>query len=187
MKAVRILLCAVVWAGTPLAETAIVDVLTLKKTDGSTHQVRTGDARATAVVFVSAECPMSLQYPERLAKLAADYAGKGIQFLLVNSNVNETNEEVEKQRTAAGIALPIYRDPAAALAEFLGAVATPTAVVIDQTGARRYRGMIDNSRDPSRVTKELLRMALDAVLAGRPVEIAYTRVIGCTIKAAALP
>ena len=85
MKALRIFFCAAVWAGISLAETVTVDILTLKKTDGATYQVRTGDARATAVVFLSAECPMSLQYPERLAKLAADYAGKSIQYVRTTS------------------------------------------------------------------------------------------------------
>ena len=164
-----------------------VDAFTLKKTDGSFYRLQSSDVRATAIVFVSAVCPMSVQYSERLTKLASDFSNKSVRFLIVNSNINETDEEVETQRVAARMNLPIYREPTGTLAGKLGAVATPTAVVVDQGGVKQYIGMIDNSRDPSRVTKELLRTALDAVLAGRPVETSRTRVIGCTIKAVERP
>jgi hypothetical protein len=172
--------------GAGCAQQAEISSLTLKSTDGSTHRFRLADSRATAVVFISAVCPMSVEHSDRLSALARDYSGKDVRFLLVNSNVNETNAEVEAQRTAAKLPVPVYRD-AGSLAATLGATATPTAVVIDQTGVLRYFGMIDNSRIPERVTKELLRLALNAVLAGRPVEITRTRVLGCAIKIADQP
>lgn len=174
------------WLTAAIVTAASIESLTVKTTDGATHHFRPSEAQATAVIFVSAVCPMSAEYSDRLSALARQYSARGVRFLLVNSNVNETNAEVEAQRAAAKLPMPIYRDRGL-LAAMLGATATPTAVVIDQTGAQRYVGMIDNSRNPARVTKELLRLALDAVLGGRPVEIARTKVMSCTIKSAELP
>lgn len=163
---------------------SVVDTpLKLRKPDGSLHKVSTSGASATVVIFVSTVCPMSMEYSERLNQLDADYSRRGVQILLVNSNTNESNAEIEKQRVEAKISMPVYRDDHT-LADLLGAVATPTAAVIDRAGVTRYLGMIDNSRNPTRVTKHLLRSALDSVLAGRAVEVPRTRVIGCTIKAA---
>ncbi len=158
-------------------------LLTLRTPDGALHKIYISDAPATVVIFVSAVCPMSMAYFQRLNQLANDYSRRGVRILLVNSNANESDAEVEKQRLEADLSLPVYRD-SHTVADLLGAPATPTAVVIDRAGVTRYFGMIDNSRNPTRVTKHLLRSALDSVLAGRPVAVPRTRVIGCTIKAA---
>lgn len=158
-----------------------IAVLNLQTTDGVLHRMRTADVPATAVLFVSAACPMSAEYSERINQLAADYAPRRVRILMVNSNTNESNAEVEKQRAEARLSVPVYRDNGA-VADLLGATATPTAVVIDGSGAIRYLGMIDNSRIPERVTKQPLRSALDSVLAGRAVELPRTRVMGCSIK-----
>ena len=169
-------------AATSCAAESTISTLALKKTDGSLAQFRPSDSPATVVVFISALCPMSVEYSERLSTLAIEYESKGVRFLLVNSNLNESDADVEKQRSAAGIPIPIYRDSGGQVAEMLGATATPTAVVLDRTAVIRYFGMIDNSRNPARVTKQPLRAALQSVLAGTPVEIPRTRVLGCTIK-----
>jgi hypothetical protein len=169
------------------AAQSTISTLALKKTDGTLAQFRPSDSPATAVVFISALCPMSVEYSDRLSKLAIEFETKGVRFLLVNSNVNESDADVDKQRSAAGIPIPVYRDPGAQVAGMLGASATPTAVVLDRTAATRYFGMIDNSRNPARITKQPLRAALQSVLAGAPVEMPRTRVLGCTIKNAGAP
>jgi hypothetical protein len=54
--------------------------------------------------------------------------------------------------------------------------------VIDSTGTLVYHGQIDDSRNEQRVQQQGLRMALDAVLAGKPVGVAETKAFGCSIK-----
>jgi hypothetical protein len=172
-----------VFACALVAHTPPVTLLKLRTTAGAVHDVRTSGATATAVIFVSAVCPMSMEYAERLNQLVADYSSKPVQILVINSNVNETDVEVERQRREARISAPIYRDDGT-VAKLLGATATPTAVVIDKVGEIRYFGLIDNSRIPARATKHLLQSALESVLAGNGVEIQRTKVMGCSIKAA---
>jgi len=52
------------------------------------------------------------------------------------------------------------------VADRFGATATPESFVMDQTGAIRYHGSIDDSQQIQRVSSQRLRNALDAVLAG---------------------
>ena len=58
----------------------------------------------------------------------------------------------------------------------------PNIDVIDKANTLLYHGAIDDARNPARVTTKGLRLALDAVLAGKPVAITETRAFGCTIK-----
>jgi hypothetical protein len=125
---------------------------------------------------------MSAEYMERLALLDKTYSAQGINMLLVNSNANESDTEVEQQRRAAALPFSIYRDPNGQVAQALNARATPTAVVIDIGGLIRYSGRIDDARNPAKVKQQYLGPAIEAVLGGKPVAISRTRVLGCTIK-----
>ena len=69
-----------------------------------------------------------------------------------------------------------------AAADRFGATVTPESYVMDSTGTVRYHGQIDDSRNAARVRVRGLRMALDAVLDGKPVGIQETKAFGCSIK-----
>ena len=63
---------------------------------------------------------------------------------------------------------------------------TPEAVVIDSQGNVVYRGRIDDrfvdfGKTRQSPTREDLSLALDAVLAGRAVDVPTTKAIGCFI------
>src|SRR5205085_7144414 len=68
------------------------------------------------------------------------------------------------------------------VADRFGATVTPESYVIDSSGTIRYHGQIDDSRNEARIRTPGLRMALDAVLAGKPVTVQETKAFGCTIK-----
>jgi hypothetical protein len=165
----------------------IVHSFAVRSIDGQSKQVLLGTSRATVVVFVSALCPVSMAYGERLAKLNADLSSRGVLTILVNSNQNESDALVEEQRRTARLPMPVYRDPDARLAELLGVYGTPAAVVLDGSGTIRYVGSIDDARDPRRVTRQYLREAIEAILAGQPVAQAQTRTFGCSIKRSSAP
>jgi hypothetical protein len=148
-------------------------------------QVQLGIYRATVVVFVSALCPMSMDYGDRLKKLNEDFSSQDVRMILVNSNQNEPDTQVEEQ--ISSLRIPVYRDPHGQLAELLAAYSTPTAVVLDQSGTVRYSGAIDDARNSARVTKQYLRMAIEAILEGKDVAPARTRAFGCSIKRSPAP
>jgi hypothetical protein len=59
---------------------------------------------------------------------------------------------------------------------------TPENFVIDSAGVIRYHGSIDDSQNEARIRTRGLRLALDALLGGKPVPIPETKAFGCTIK-----
>lgn len=142
------------------------------------------DAKVTAVVFVSAICPVSNAYIERLKAIYRDYSQRGVQFAFVNTNANETGEQIEKHAAANRLAFPVFTDPDHRTADLLGARMTPEVFLLDGDGAVRYRGPIDDALNPARVRFHYFRDALDAVLKGKPIVHRESGPIGCSIKRA---
>ena len=52
---------------------------------------------------------------------------------------------------------------------------------MDTKGVLRYYGAFDNAPDESDVSTTYLPVAIDAVLAGKPIPVKETKAIGCGI------
>ncbi|MCS7023534.1 MAG: redoxin domain-containing protein [Bryobacteraceae bacterium] len=148
---------------------------------GKSHRVDT-TGRITVVVFVSTICPISNDYNDRLIALYREFEPRGVQWLFLNSNSNETATDILRHTEAAGFPFSIYQDPGNHVADRLGATVTPQAFLLDRQGIVRYRGQIDDARNPARVSVHALKQALEDLLAGRMVARQETRAFGCTIK-----
>jgi peroxiredoxin len=119
-------------------------------------------------------------------------ASKGVVWLTVASSAPGEQgfvtaaqaNELTKTRNAAPAAFLL--DPQSRIARAYGATVTPHMYVIDAAGTLVYRGGIDSipSSSVSDVpkAKQYVRVALDEVLAGKPVTDASTRPYGCTLK-----
>ena len=91
-----------------IADTATVKMdkeipnFTLKDTTDKEHSLKdlSEKKRATVVIFISTECPVSNDYNERIVALYNDYKDQSVQFIGINSNRNESVEDiVEHNRT----------------------------------------------------------------------------------------
>ena len=138
--------------------------------------------RRTVIAFISARCPISNAYNDRLSDLYRAYSAKGVRFLVVNANSNESVAEVADHARSAGFPFPVMKDNGNAVADLLGAMLTPDFYLLDAAGKVRYRGTIDDAQNPARVKVRHLAAALDAVLAGKQPERSETKAFGCTIK-----
>ncbi len=136
----------------------------------------------TVVAFIATQCPVSNAYNERMKALYGDYTPKGVKFVFINANRTETAEEVARHAREHAFPFAVYKDENNVVADRFGANVTPEAFVLDSAGTIRYHGSIDDSQEVRRVQTERLRSALDAVLAGKPVQAAETKAFGCTIK-----
>ena len=141
--------------------------------------------KAVVVVFMGTECPINNAYMPVLAELAKTYANKGVQFLGVNSNSNDTPAQIAGHAQKNHLPFPVLRDPANVVADQFGAMRTPEAFVLDAEGRVLYQGRIDDqfgvaARRPAPTHRDLVD-ALDEVLAGKPVSVASTKVAGCYI------
>jgi peroxiredoxin len=136
----------------------------------------------TVVTFISTQCPVSNSYIQRMNAIYKDYSTKDVKFIFVNANQNESANEVRQHAKGVGFIFPVYKDANNVVANRFDAQVTPESYVIDGAGIIRYHGSMDDSQNEARVRTRGLRMALDAVLAGKPVEVTETKAFGCTIK-----
>jgi peroxiredoxin len=162
---------------------AVVADFTLPDADGKEHTLASLKGKSgTVLIFIATRCPVSNGYNERMAKLAADYRAKGVNVVGINSNSTEPAAEVKQHAAEKGLAFTILKDAGNQIADRFDAQVTPEAYVLDASGKLVYHGRIDNSRAGDAVTSTELRDALDAMLAGKPVEKTEVKAFGCSIK-----
>ena len=156
--------------------------------DGKSYSLASFDDKPVLVIIFSCNhCPYSQAYEDRIVWTQRDYAGRGVQLVAINANDDKTYPEdgypeMVKRAKQKGFNFPYIRDPDQKVAEAYGAVCTPHVFAFDKERKLRYRGRIDDSRDPSAVKSHDLRNALDEMLTGREPTVADTRPFGCSIK-----
>ncbi len=164
-----------------VASEAATPILRLHDTANQPVQILTAKAEATVVIFISAVCPISNAYHDRYQLMTSDYRGRGVQFVFVNSNDNETMTEVKEHVRAAEFSFPVYKDWKNVVADQLHASMTPESFVLNHKGEVVYHGAVDDSKNEARVKVTALRDAIDAALAGKAAPRAALRAFGCTI------
>lgn len=138
--------------------------------------------KATVLIFVATQCPVSNAYNTRMANLAAAYKDKGVQFVGINSNKQESAAEVVRHAKQNGLTFPILKDPNNKIADQYDAKVTPEVFVVDAKGNLAFHGPIDDKQDVPDVKLTYLKDALDSLTQGRSVVIKGARSFGCTIK-----
>jgi peroxiredoxin len=160
-----------------------VENFTLEDYNGTKHSLSDyKSSKAIVLMFIATRCPVSNAYNERMVNLYKEYASKGVAFVGINSNKQETVEEIKKHANEHGFSFPILKDDNNVLADKFAASVTPEIFVLNRKLEVLYHGRIDDSRRASDVKSEDLRTALDEILTGKPVAVAETKAFGCTIK-----
>ncbi|HWQ53714.1 MAG TPA: redoxin domain-containing protein [Bryobacteraceae bacterium] len=159
-----------------------VSDFTISDLDGKPVQWSTIKGDITVVMFVATQCPVSNAYNERMNAVYNDYFPKGVKFVAINANSSEPAEEVREHARQNKFPFAVYKDAGNVVADRFNAQVTPEVFLIDRNGTIRYHGYIDDSRNPARIQKQGLRMALDAVLSNQTPPTTETKAFGCTIK-----
>ncbi len=160
-----------------------VPTFTLKDSNGNDHSLESYfNNKFVVVMFIATQCPVSNAYNERMAKLYEDYASRDVAFLGINSNKQESVEEIADHSKKHGFEFSVLKDWKNIVADEYGASVTPEIYVIDSKGALRYHGRIDDDRSGKEIKSQDLRTALDALLDGKEVPKKVTKAFGCTIK-----
>lgn len=156
---------------------------TLSDINGAEHSLKDFlGSKYVVIMFIATQCPVSNAYNERMEQLEKDYTSKGVTFVGINSNKQESMEEVREHAKAHGFTFTVLKDPGNKVADAYDAQITPEIFLLDSQGILRYHGRIDDSRDVQDVTSRDLRTALDALLARKDVPRTETKAFGCTIK-----
>lgn len=167
----------------PVKIGATVENFNLHDAWGTGHSLSSLRGKAgTVLIFVSTKCPVSNMYNERMQQLAEDYESKGVRVVGINSNKEESPNEIKSHAAEKGLKFTLLKDIGAKVADQLGATRTPEAFFLDAQNRLVYHGALDNAQNPVMVNTHHLRNALDAVLAGKTVERPEVKAFGCSIK-----
>jgi peroxiredoxin len=145
--------------------------------------------RALLVMFICHHCPFVKHIKSELAQLGRDYAARGVGMVAISSNdpavsADDSPEGLRRMASEWGFDFPVCFDESQAVAKSYAAACTPDFFLFDQNRRLAYRGQLDDSRPSNEkpVTGADLRAAIDAVLAGRPVNPEQRASLGCNIK-----
>lgn len=172
----------------PLAAYAAPIATTVRDLGGTSHAIPNRSQKATVLLFLAHDCPISNSYAPEINRIAAEY-GKSIQFLAVYAESGLSQSAAQKHAREFGFKIPAVLDTDHRLSRATGATVTPEAAILAPDGRRLYLGRIDNryvgyGKTRAQTTERDLRAALDAVLANRPIPQPVTRAVGCFIPEA---
>ena len=145
------------------------------------------------VAFLGAECPLARLYGPRLQELSDAYAARGVAFVGIDGNQQDSLIDMAAYARQFGVKFPLLKDRDGAVADQFGAVRNPEVFVLDRDRAIRYRGRVDDQYGlgggsgyaRTELKQRNLGQALDEILAGKAVSAASTPVTGCIIGRAA--
>ena len=160
----------------------------LPDADGTVHSLA-DSAAAYLVMFICNHCPFVKHVAGELAQLGRDYGDRDVAIYAINSNDVSTHpadspERMRQEAIERGYPFPYLFDEDQSVAKSYRAACTPDFFVFDAGKSLVYRGQLDDSRpgNDKPVDGRDVRAALDAVLAGEPVNPEQLPSIGCNIK-----
>ena len=165
--------------------TAQVESFNLSALDGTKLTIEpTDEAKLTVLLFTGVECPLAKLYAPRVAALANKYS-KSTRFFGISSNQQDSSEEFKQFIADHKIEFPCGKDFNNVVADQFEIKRTPEVIVLDQEFKIRYRGRVDDQYSPgisrSAVKRQDLKIAIDELLAGKPVSQPKTAPQGCLL------
>jgi Redoxin len=103
-----------------------------------------GKTGAFVLAWTSLECPMAKVYRPRLEALAKEFGAKGTRFVVVDSAVQDSRDEIKAGLRIGEPALPIVADPRGELAARFEVTRTTEVLLLDAGAKVHYRGAIDD-------------------------------------------
>ncbi len=162
--------------------------------NGKTQSLSEFKGKYVVLEWFNPECPFVKKHygSDNMQKLQAEYTGKGVVWLTIDSNApgtegNITADQAKKimdswktKQTA------LLLDSESKVAKLYGAKNTPNMVVISPEGKIVYEGAIDSKATPNPAdiptSTNYVKAALDEALSGKPISNAQTRPYGCSVK-----
>ncbi|MFO0945526.1 MAG: redoxin domain-containing protein [Planctomycetota bacterium] len=143
------------------------------------------DSKLVVVAFLGTECPLVTLYAGRLEELSNEFAAKGVTFIGINSNQQDSITEIDHFVRRFDLHFPMLKDPGNTVADLFGAIRTPEIFVLDQDRVIRYWGRVDDQFGigfaREKPTRRDLVVAIDELLEGKPVSMPVVTAPGCFI------
>jgi peroxiredoxin len=153
-------------------------------------------AKVLVMVWTCNHCPTAQAYEARLEKLVNDYKDKGVALVAISPNdpvavrldelgftdLTDSFADMKIRAKDHKYSYPyLFDGETQSTALSYGVLATPHVYVFDQERALRYVGRFDDSEVKTVKSHDTIN-AVEAILAGKPVAVTKTRIIGCSTK-----
>ncbi len=146
-------------------------------------------SKGIVVMIICNHCPYVLHVIDEIARIATEYAEKGIDFVAINANdveryPDDSPENMKRLAAEVGFSFPYVYDESQEIAKAYQAACTPEFNLFDADFSCVYRGQLDSSRpgNSNPVTGEDLRHALDCLINGSALPTNQIPSTGCSIK-----
>ena len=167
---------------------------TLPNLDGAPVKLASFRGKYVVLEWINYDCPFVAKHYSsgNMQALQNEYMAKGVAWLGICSSApgNQGHfppEEWKKLATERNSTpTAILLDPEGNVGRLYRARTTPEMFVISPDGVLLYMGAIDDK--PSRRLEDVatatnyVRLALDAAMAGKEIEVTVTRSYGCSVK-----
>ena len=140
------------------------------------------------VMFSCNTCPVVIVNQQRTIAISTFAAEQKIGVILLNSNEDyrdgaDSPEAMKKYADNQQYKWYYAIDKNSELADAFGAKRTPECFLFDKNGKLVYHGAIDdNPQDEASTKRQHLKEAITEMNSGKPVSVAETRSVGCSIK-----
>jgi len=154
---------------------------------GERHRLYDLAGKKAVVIMIQGNgCPIVRHALPALQQVRDQYRAKGVEFLLLNSNLQDTATTIAKEADEFHFAFPVLVDQQQKTGEALGVQRTSEVFVIEPRNWKLvYRGPMDDRlhyEQQRPATKHYLTDALDALLAGQPVKVTSAEGVGCIVN-----
>ncbi len=174
--------------GHPAPQFSLTDVATGEDVSLSDYK-----GKVVIVTWQSINCPWDKMrpgggYQRILTPLAQEWKDNNVVFLAINSNRNESVEEVASYVNEHNMPYPILKDPGNVIADAYGAKTTPHFFVVNSDDAQTlvYKGGFEKAptspEQCGHVDEAYLAPVVTAVLAGEEPPYTETASKGCSVK-----
>lgn len=167
---------------------------TLTDTNGQAHSLAGFKGKFIVLEWLNHSCPFVVKHygSGNMQALQKEFTAKDVVWLSINSSAagkeGHVTAEDAHALTVEKAASPtaVLFDSDGVVGKLYGAKTTPHMYIIDPQGVLIYQGAIDDkaSADPADIatSKNYVREALDAAMAGKPVAVSSTKSYGCSVK-----
>jgi peroxiredoxin len=166
----------------------IISNFTLADQDGKKHELfGYKDKKAIVIVMQGVGCPIVQKMTPDLKAVQAAYESKGVQFLLLNANIQDQPAAIGKELKEFDLHMVALKDANQKVAKQMGAVRTAETFIVDpKTWRIVYHGPLNDrltyGREKAKADNDFASQVLDAVLAGQQVPNIRQQADGCIIN-----
>lgn len=145
------------------------------------------DKKAVVIVMQGVGCPIVQKMTPDLKTVEAAFEPKGVQFLMINSNMQDKIPAIADEAKNFELHIPILKDADQKVGKQIGAVRTAETFIVDPKSWKIvYHGPLNDrltyGREKAKAENDFASNVLNAVLAGQTVPVIKQEADGCIIN-----